>query len=99
MIESPRKRFQKGPAMKGAADLLSSDHFVGITDMVMLQFIADMQSTSDAQAMAFANAYKLQGAKDFLAKLLTFADMDVPMARAEERRIDYGRTAVKPPTK
>lgn len=73
LLESPKKKFQKTPQAKVHADLVVSPQFQSTLDAALLQMQYEMGSASDLNTAA-ANAFRLEGARRFMATLLTLAE-------------------------
>ncbi len=71
MFESPRQRFQKSEQLAAVHNVVvASAQFKTACDMAMLELVENLFSGSDPQN-AIANAFRIDGAKIFLATLQT----------------------------
>jgi hypothetical protein len=72
-MQTPKQQFSKHPYHGPFYDLTASADFLTATNYAMLQLVHELRVSGDTNA-AFANSYRIEGAKDFLRILLTLAD-------------------------
>lgn len=83
-----KQRFlENKAAVEAHAELTASNSFRSACDAAMIELSNSLGSASDMNHAA-ANAYRMEGARAYLQKLLTLADSE-PERRTTEKHLNY----------
>ncbi len=89
MNTTPKARFLEQSALaKQFLDVVDSEAFTRATELAMLAFMEQLTDATDPSTAA-ANAYRLHGARHFLALLKSLPEPPKPLAQRPSHNLDH----------
>lgn len=88
-MPSPKDRFIQSEYAKPWADLSANKAFIAAADFAMLQHVENMTPNTNEQLTAYANHYRLEGAKQFLRILENLSIKPEVVAKQAVGQLDH----------